>query len=373
MAKKGVEKLPIAVPNIKALEIFQLLAGVNKKIGRLKSEFNHSIVNDSIVSMFSLKESVQSTRIEGTQVTFSEMLEDRGNENPSWEKIEVLNYHKALQYGASLIKNGYPISTRMIKDLHATLMEHARGTNSSGGEFRRIQNFIGPTNRIEDAVYIPIGAHEIDSYMENLEFFINSTPHNSFSKFNKTDGFVFDEESDPIIKTAIVHAQFESIHPFLDGNGRLGRILIVLLAIKEELVEVPVFLVSEELERERARYYALLNGVRGDHPDWYSWIKFYVISCGRMADSLLHKLKEAEKLAALGIRKCMLESEKNIWLYTFSDPVTTAARVSESLKISPATARKGLKTLSEAGLLYTDEITKRNKKFRNYDLMRILN
>lgn len=373
MVKRGIAKLPIVVPNNKALEIFQLLSKVNKKIGRMKSEFNHSIVNDSIVSMFSLKESVQSTRIEGTQVTFSDMLEEREDENPSWEKIEVLNYHKALQYGTSSIKNGYPISTRMIKELHSTLMEQARGSNSSAGEFRKIQNFIGPNNRIEDAVYIPIGANEIDSYMENLEFFINSTPHSSFTKFNKTDGFVFDEESDPIIKAAIVHAQFESIHPFLDGNGRLGRILIVLIAIKEEVIDVPVFFVSEELEKERSRYYDLLNGVRGDNPDWYSWIKFFVISCGRMADSLLNKLKEAEKLATAGLKKCTLESERDIWLYTFSDPVTTATRVSKSLKISPATARKGLKTLSEAGLLYTDEITKRNKKFRNYDLMRILN
>ncbi|WP_425806441.1 Fic family protein [Desulfitobacterium sp. Sab5] len=373
MVKRGIAKLPIVVPNNKALEIFQLLSKVNKKIGRMKSEFNHSIVNDSIVSMFSLKESVQSTRIEGTQVTFSDMLEEREDENPSWEKIEVLNYHKALQYGTSSIKNGYPISTRMIKEIHSTLMEQARGTSSSAGEFRKIQNFIGPNNRIEDAVYIPIGANEIDSYMENLEFFINSTPHSSFTKFNKTDGFVFDEESDPIIKAAIVHAQFESIHPFLDGNGRLGRILIVLIAIKEEVIDVPVFFVSEELEKERSRYYDLLNGVRGDNPDWYSWIKFFVISCGRMADSLLNKLKEAEKLATAGLKKCALESERDIWLYTFSDPVTTAARVSKSLKISPATARKGLKTLFEAGLLYTDEFTRRNKKFRNYDLMRILN
>jgi Fic family protein len=373
MAEKGIAKLPIVISNNKALEIFQLLAGVNKKIGRMKSEFNHSIVKDSIVSAFSLKESVQSTRIEGTQVTFSDMLEDRGDENPSWEKIEVLNYHNALQYGTASIKNGYPVSTRMIKKLHSTLMEHARGSNSSAGEFRKIQNFIGPNNRIEDAVYIPIGANEIDSYMENLEFFINSTPHSSFRKFNKTDGFVFDEESDPIIKAAIVHAQFESIHPFLDGNGRLGRILIALIAIKEEFVDVPVFFVSEELEKERARYYDLLNGVRGDNPDWYSWIKFFVIACGRMVDSLLNKLMEAEKLATLGLKKCNLESERRIWLYSFSDPVTTATRVAENLKISPATARKGLNTLSEAGLLYTDETTKRNKKYRNYDLIRILN
>ena len=373
MAKRGIAKLPITVPNDKALEIFQLLAEVNKKIGRMKSEFNHSVVNDSVVNMFSLKESVQSTRIEGTQVTFTDMVEERGNKNPSWENIEVLNYQEALQQGASSIKTGYPISTRLIKELHRTLMENARGSNASGGEFRKIQNFIGPSNRIEDAVYIPIGANEIDEYMENLDFFMNGIPHSSFRKFNKTDGFVFDEECDPIIKAAVMHAQFESIHPFLDGNGRLGRILIALIAIKEDLVDVPVFFVSEELEKERARYYAMLNGVRGDNPDWYSWIKFFITACGRMADSLLSKLKAVEELASNGLKKCSLESEKNIWLYTFSDPYTTAARVAENLHLAPGTARKGLKALSDAGLLYTDETAIRNRKYRNYDLMRILN
>ena len=373
MARRGIAKLPIVVSTEKALEIFQLLADVNRKIGRMKSEFSHSVVNDSVVNMFSLKESVQSTRIEGTQVTFTDMVEERGEKNPSWERIEVLNYQEALRQGASSIKTGYPISTRLIKELHRTLMENARGSNASGGEFRKIQNFIGPSNRIEDAVYIPIGANEIDEYMENLDFFMNGIPHSSFRKFNKTDGFVFDEECDPIIKAAVMHAQFESIHPFLDGNGRLGRILIALIAIKEDLVDVPVFFVSEELEKERARYYAMLNGVRGDNPDWYSWIKFFITACGRMADSLLSKLKAVEELASNGLKKCTLESEKNIWLYTFSDPYTTAARVAENLHLAPGTARKGLKALSDAGLLYTDETAIRNKKYRNYDLMRILN
>ena len=373
LAKRGMKKLPIAIPSDKALDIFVLLATVNKKIGQMKSEFTHSIVNKSLVSLFSLNESVQSTRIEGTQVTFTDMVEEQGEKNPSWERIEVSNYQQALTQGQELIQNGYPISTRMIKQLHTILMQDARGTNASGGEFRKIQNFIGPTNRWEDAVYIPIPANEIDSYMENLEFFINSEAHVSFRKFNKADGYIFDEQGDSIVKAAIAHAQFESIHPFLDGNGRLGRILIALIAIQEEIVDVPVFFVSEELEKERARYYDLLNGVRGDNPDWSSWILFFIQACGRMADSLLKKLKDSENLARSGLNKCELESEKNIWLYTFSDPFTTVARVAEGLSISSNTARRGLKKLTDEGLLYTEESVQRNKKYRNYDLMRILN
>lgn len=100
------------------------------------------------------------------------------------------------------------------------------------------------------------------------------------------DEYVFNEHSDPLIKTAIIHAQFESIHPFLDGNGRLGRILIVLYPVQAKLISKPIFFVSEELEKERARYYDMLNGVRGNAPDWSSWILFFIKACERMADRI---------------------------------------------------------------------------------------
>lgn len=373
MAKKGLLKLPVLVSAESAMDIFQQLAKVNLLIGSMKSEFKHSIVNESIVRMFSLKESVQSTRIEGTQVTFNDMVESYEDKNRSWEQIEVMNYQEALNYGIDKINNGYPISSSLIKELHKILMKDARGTASSGGDFRKIQNFIGPDNKIEHATYIPVAANEIDEYMENLDFFINGVPHHSFRKFNKSDGFVFDEESDSVIRAAILHAQFESIHPFLDGNGRLGRILIALFAVKEKLGDFPIFLVSEELEKERARYYDLLNGIRGDNPDWHSWIKFFILSSGRMAECLLKKLNETNALAENGFSKCNLDSERNIWLYTFSDPITTANRVADNLDISPTTARKGLNSLVDHGLIYSNDSMKRNKKYRNYDLLRIFN
>ena len=372
MAKKGILMLPPAITNDRALDIFRLLAKANLTIGRMKSEFSHSIVNESLISMFALSESVQSTRIEGTQVTFTDMVEYNKNEE-RWEQREVLNYQRALQTGLAMINNGDPISTRMIKAVHSILMEQARGTNSAGGEFRKIQNFIGPDSRIEHAVYIPVAANEIDCYMENLEFYINSMPHSSFQKYNALDGMVLDENIDAIIKIAIMHAQFESIHPFLDGNGRLGRILIALMAVRTGLVDYPVFLVSEELEKERSRYYDLLNGIRGTTPDWYPWIKFFITASLRMAERLLEKMQQATDLATGGLGKCELDSEKKLWLYTFSNPAATVTDAARQLGMSPATARKGLNNLVEKELLYGDENVKRNRKYRNYDLLRILN
>ena len=114
-------------------------------------------------------------------------------------------------------------------------------------------------------------------------------------KYNGSEGVVLDEKIELLIKMAIMHAQFESVPPFCDGNGRLGRILIVLMAMSYDLVDFPVFLVSEELAKERARYYALLNGIRGDNPDWYLWINFFLECCERMTSKQIEKMKNAEQ------------------------------------------------------------------------------
>ncbi|MDR7002129.1 Fic family protein [Neobacillus niacini] len=347
---------------------------VNNKIGRLEEKFNHSIVSQALVQILSLSESVESTRIEGTQVTFTDMVEEQNEKNPRWEIIEVRNYQQALIEGYERIKNGYPISSRLIKELHEILMIGARGSTQASGQFRKIQNFIGPNNRIEDASYIPISADKIDEYMQNLEYFINLHPYNEPLPINhlKNGDYIFNENSDPLIKTAIIHAQFESIHPFLDENGRLGRILIVLNLVQSKTVTHPFFFVSEELEKERPRYYDMLNGVRGSNPNWADWILFFLNACNRMSDRIHRKLVEAEQLAKSGLAQCNTESEKKVWVYTFSDPFTNAATVSNKLRISPNTARNALNSLAEKKLIYSDTEVKRNKKYRNYDLMRIL-
>ena len=374
MVKRGISKLPIAVKINEALKIMELLAKVNNKIGRLEEKFNHSAVSKALVQMLSLSESVESTRIEGTQVTFTDMVEEKNDKNPRSEIVEVQNYQKALMEGYERIRNGYPISTRLIKDLHKILMAGARGSTQAAGEFRKVQNFIGPTNRIEDATYIPITADKIGEYMENFEYYINKHPYDiplDTSHLNNQD-YIFNENSDPLIKTSIIHAQFESIHPFLDGNGRLGRILIVLYFIQSKMISHPFFFVSEELEKEKPRYYQMLNEVRGNNPQWGNWIYFFLRACDRMAERIHKKLDAAEQLAKKGLAVCGTDSEKKVWIYSFSDPFTNAVTVAERIGISPNTARNALNSLVEKDLLFSDSDVKRNKKYRNYDLMRIL-
>jgi Fic family protein len=374
MAVLGLKKLPISLTTDAALKIFTILPNISNKLGRLEEKFKYSIVSDGLIQILSLSESVESTRIEGTQVTFSDMIEEKNDKHPRWEIQEVSNYQKALILGYERIQNGYPISTRLFKELHQTLMENGRGSTQAAGHFRKIQNFIGPTKRIEDASYIPVSADKINEYMENVEYFMNGHPYGEKLPVSHLDDaeYIFDENSDPLIKAAIIHAQFESIHPFLDGNGRLGRILIVLYLLQSKLITKPIFFVSEELEKERARYYKLLNGVRGNQPDWGKWILFFLNACDRMAERIHNKLDRAEQLARKGLSLCETESERKVWLYTFSNPFTTVAEVYNHLQISPNTARKALNSLDEKELLFADTDVKRNKKYRNYDLMRIL-
>lgn len=368
----GITKLPISVNQEQAMSVYKLLARVNKTIGQLDAFYKKSIVDESILSLLSYNESVQSTRIEGTQVTFHEIMETKENKNLSWQQQEVINYKEAIDYGIRHLKDGMPISTRLIKELHGILMRDARGTTANGGEYRKIQNFIGPDNKRENATYIPIPANEIDDYMANLEHFINGMNHRSF-EFDKKQSFeYFDYQSDPLIKIAIAHAQFESIHPFLDGNGRLGRILIALLAVKDSLVEAPLFFVSEELEKERIRYYNTLNATRGENPDWFTWITFFLKASERMASKLIKQLERADSLAESGLAQCETTSQKRVWVATFSQPVTTSSRIARKLEIHNTTAKKSLDFLAEKGLLEKEQHVKRNIKYFNYDLLRVI-
>ena len=375
-AIRGIDLLPPKVTLQQALELYKKIAQIKSSIGKLNAELEHSIVNAQLIQMLTLNESVQSTRIEGTQVTFADMIEDATKKNKSTEVIEVENYQKALSTGISLIQNGMPISSRLIKQLHTILMGNkTRGTTSSAGEFRSVQNFIGPTNKIEDAVYIPIGAHEIANYMSNLEYYINGEKHYSFNKVELLkDECLLDESSDPLIKTAILHAQFESIHPFLDGNGRMGRILIVLSTMKDGLINQPVFFVSEELEKERIRYYNYLNGVRGKNADWFSWIDFFLDASQRMTDNMLRKLEATTILANVGIDKINSSNAtlNRIWFSTFNKPYVTVSEVAEQLNISVTTARNGLNRLVELKLIDVDQAKRKNKVYVNYDLLRVL-
>lgn len=372
---KGIKKLPICVPITDATNILILLTEVSNKLGRLDERFKHSLLGTELINTLSLNESVQSTRIEGTQVTFIDMIEKAHTKHTTPQIKEVENYRKALQHGYEQIRNGYPISTRLILELHTILMKNSRGTTEGSGEFRKIQNFIGPTNKIEDASYIPIDANEIPEYLDNWENFINKHPYGkqlATDHLDKENTFIIDENSPSLLKAAIMHAQFESIHPFLDGNGRLGRILIALYSVQSKLISSPIFFVSEELEKQRLKYYHFLNATRGKKPDWVQWIIFFLEASNRMADKLNSLLETAEKIANDGLKKCDRQIQKKIYLYTFRYPNTNVSQIAEAFGIAPSTARQALNFLVENNLLFKDNQLKRNVEYFNYDITQLI-
>lgn len=372
---KGIQKLPVSIPLSKATNLLLLLHEVSNKLGRLDERFKYSVLGAELINTLSLNESVQSTRIEGTQVTFIEMIEKAHKTKITPQMNEVENYRKALQHGYEQIRNGYPISTRLILELHVLLMKDSRGTTEGSGEFRKIQNFIGPSNKIEDASYIPVDTNEIATYLSNWENFINKHPYGqplTVDHLVKENMFIIDENSPSLLKLAVMHAQFESIHPFLDGNGRLGRILITLYSVQSNLIASPIFFVSEELEKQRFKYYHYLNTTRGTNPSWAEWIEFFLQASNRMADKLNLLLEDAEKIAKSGLAKCEKEIQKKTYLLTFRYPNTTANQISQELNISPATARQALNFLVEKNLLFKDTQAKRNVDYFNYDITQLI-
>lgn len=374
-AIKGLKKLPASIKAEHAAELFMKLANVSSEIGRLDEKFKRSILKSDLINTLALNESVQSTRIEGTQVTFTDMIENSHSTKQNKAQLEVLNYLKALELGRDRIAMGYPLSTRLILELHKILMDgKARGTVVASGEFRKVPNWIGPTKRIEDAVYIPVAANEIQDYMNNWESYVNTLPYGAKldnSHLNPNE-FILDEEIHPLLKVAILHAQFESIHPFLDGNGRLGRIIIALYMMQSKQLSSPIFFVSEELEKQRSKYYHLLNETRGDKATWHNWLHFFLDASQRMADKLNDLLDRAEALALSGQEKCESLSLRKIYLLTFRHPNITANQVIEHFNLAPSTARRHLNTLADLGLLFKNATQKRNVEYFNYDLLDLL-
>lgn len=356
--------LPITFDPETELAFYKKVVQASAKLERLKQKLRYSLVNESFIQLLTLHESVQSTRIEGTQVTFSEMLEDLIDQQQDWEKVEVRNYQNALKIGVETIRAGYPLTERLIRELHQILMKNARGSTSAAGEYRKIQNFVGPTKQMKDASYIPPEPQFMGEYMTNLERYINGHP------YERRD----EDTLHPLIKAAIIHAQFESIHPFLDGNGRLGRILIVLYLLQSNLIDSPFFFLSEELEREKFKYYAMLNAVRGigrKEPDWKSWILFFLDASIHMAKHQYEKLDKAEKLYHEGILQLEQPSTKKVWAALFRNPIATVHQIEATTKLAPATIRKSLTTLVHLNLIFGDD-RKRNRRYYQYDLIRIL-
>ena len=349
--------LPITLPTDSLIEIMKIETEARVKIERYNSILERSPIKEEIFLMFSLDESLQSTRIEGTQATFDEVISSEITGDKRVDIIEVRNYMEALEQGVQLL-DVLPISTRLLLSLHKIILENARGENRNPGEYRKIQNFIGPTSKIEDASYIPPEANLLPDYITNLEKYINNDS--------------MDDKLGYLVKAAIIHAQFESIHPFLDGNGRMGRILIILYLLNKDVISKPTFFISQELEKNKYKYYGLLNNLRSESPRWDEWIKFFLNCSTSQAEYYVKKLK---KIEALYDEMIKISEKYNIRTdlikYVFKFPVFDIVSIQKELGISYNTGRNNVNKLIQSGKIYPDD-KKRNKTYRFYDLLDIM-
>lgn len=347
----------------RANEHLELMRYVVQAIESL-NELNmlRKVIPTDLTSVFKLTESVQSTKIEGTQATLDEVMEAEAiQKEGSVDVQEVLNYQNALDLGINkAIRNDYPLSTSLLKEIHKEILYRSRGASRNPGEFRTNQNWIGSeTGGIEKAQYVPPIAARVPELMGNLDKFINE-PNDKFH---------------PLIMAGIIHAQFESIHPFLDGNGRVGRLLISLFLLKEKVCGDHIVFVSEELERNKFKYYSLLNNLRTEQPKWFDWLAFFLKSITRQAQNEILKANKIFDLLKFHLMDKTIGESMNgytILLQVFSNPVFTAKNIQQALNLSNGTVNKWLKYFVEKGIIYPND-KKRGVVYRNYELMDILN
>ena len=261
---------------------FSSLANLSGLTGMMRA----SPKADLFLISWLMKEAQFSNEIEGTVTTFEEVMgENVGIVAPVERKDdiqEVLNYHEAMNYGLDEIKNGRPFSVSLIKSLHALLLRGARGEHKTPGAWRTVQVHIGkPGSSLEQASYVPPDPLFIEELIENWELFARR------------------EDLHPIIQTAVLHAQFEMIHPFLDGNGRMGRLLITLFLASKRILHTPCFYISAYLQRHRGAYYASLAQISRNN-DWNPWISFFlnaVVEHSKANASLLMKMTDLYEIS----------------------------------------------------------------------------
>ncbi len=346
--------LPIELNNDQHIKLLRRVVEVTRILERLRQKLEESPSRGDLFSLFSYFESVQSTKIEGTKTTFDELAEYEMTKKKTLDLIETSNYNDAINHGVKVVMDKNLISLDLICELHKIVLNDSRGANKNPGCFRKSQNWIGDTKNINSISYVPPIADEVPKLMDNFESFINSN-----------------KDFDPLIAAGIMHAQFETIHPFSDGNGRVGRLLIPLYFLKNRVCGHEIIFISDELERSKYKYYTLLNGLRSDSPQWFDWLTFFLDSVEKQALKYLEKLKcvsdTIEKY--LGDNKIQTSAvAQKILFFCVSYPICNSAKIAEELQVGLNTVNRWLKYFVEINMLYTDS-KQRHKIYRFYEIL----
>jgi len=358
------ESLPPKEPIVMDASRQRLLERATIALGKLDSITLLLPDPDIFLYAYVRKEAVLSSQIEGTQSSLNDLLEhevDGAVGVPLDDVTEVSQYVAALEHGIKRLNDGFPLSNRLIREMHATLLAHGRGSRKQPGEFRRSQNWIGGT-RPGNAFFVPPPPHRVSECMSDLEKFLH-------------------DESQPyptLIKAALAHVQLETIHPFLDGNGRLGRLLISFVLYHDGLISQPLLYLSLYFKKHRSYYYDLLNRVRTEG-DWERWIDFFLEGVEQTA---LDAVSRARQLVAQIQQDRVRISQENgrgansmlRILDGFSHrPIETIKGISAATDLSYPSIGNALKRLEKMGIVHEITGRQRNRLFRYEAYMEILN
>jgi Fic family protein len=341
------------------MELISLLSQADRQLGRLDMYSEHTPNIDLFISMHVIKEATKSSKIEGTKTNIEEALQDKEElkeeQRHDWE--EVQNYIKALNDAIDSLEE-LPFSARLIKMAHKVLLQGVRGKHKSPGQFRTSQNWIGGAS-ISDATFIPPPQSEVPRLIGDLEKFVH----------NKE--IILPD----LLKIALIHYQFETIHPFLDGNGRVGRLLITLYLVEKGILKKPVLYLSDFFERNRELYYDNLMKVR-KKDDIKQWFKFFLVGVIETAKSSIQtfdnimKLQKAvdDKLQNLGLRT---NNARAVVSQLYIKPLINVQKIAEITALSLPAAYKLVSELEELGII--EEITgaKRGKQYWFHDYIRL--
>lgn len=351
--------LPPTPPIEISEDILEQLIKANSQLAILESVATRIPDVDLFVSMYVRKEALMSSQIEGTQATLEDVLDPLIEDNTNRNVADVVNYIKATEYAIRRLHE-LPLCNRLLKETHAILMEGVRGQEKNPGEFRCSQNWIGGKgSTLRNAKYIPPSPDDMTEAMSDLEKYINAN--------DRLDG---------LIRAALIHYQFETIHPFLDGNGRIGRLLITLFLMEKKILTTPALYISYFLKKNRVEYYDRMTEVRSKG-NYEQWVKFFLQA---IAESAKDAIAAIDELTALHDKNVDLvagmgRASKNAMLvfrYLEANPIIEIGKTAEALGITFGTASNVVERLSSAGILEQTTTGRRNRTFAYKDYLAIL-
>lgn len=344
------DQLPPVPPLTITPGIVRLLVQASRDISVLNTAARYIPNADLFTSMYVRKEALLSSQIEGTQCTLDDILDPEADSSINADVTDVVNYVKAVHAALELSKE-LPLCNRFIRQIHAVLLQGVRGEEKTPGEFRKSQNWVGPAGcTLKDARYIPPNVEDMTQLMGNLEEFLNEN-----------------NEYDSLIQAALIHYQFETIHPFLDGNGRVGRLLITLYLMEKGVITSPVLYVSYFLKKNQAEYYDRMSEARFSG-NLEQWVRFFLEALDAAA---IDALDAANLLAAMHEENLMYLDDGSrrgtklceVLSYLESHPIVRVSDIAAAFDISYNTAASYVNNLVEKDILRETTNTNRNRVF----------